>query len=337
MRKLASKLIDFVAYGLLRVVICIIQLISLERCERCCELLAVVLHRWVGLRSKLVRENLERVFPNWTPLQSHQTTHAMWKHLLLMVCEIAHAPRKIHRTNWYEHYQVVDRKRILEVIIAPQAKIVVTGHFGNFELAGYINGLFGISSTTLARPLDNVYIHRFITKFRSRGGQHFLSKDGSAHEIQRLLENGGLLALLADQDAGNRGCWVKFLGHPASCHKALALFTLSNQAPMLVCYNRRLKRPLQFEFVVTGVADPLVGGPHLENVQSLTQWYNDRLETAIRRYPEQYWWLHRRWRDPPPRLKRASERIRQAEREFASTPSLVENDPLRNEDQERAA
>jgi Kdo2-lipid IVA lauroyltransferase/acyltransferase len=337
MQKIASKLGDFVAYAALRVVICVIQFVSIERCERCCELLAIVFHRWIGLRSKLVQENLKRVFPEWTPDNAYQTTGAMWKHLLLMVCEIAHAPRKIHRTNWYEHYRVQERKRILKVIVDPRAKIVVTGHFGNFELAGYINGLFGISSTTLARPLDNVYIHRFITKFRSLGGQHFLSKDGSAHEIQRLLAKGELLGLLADQDAGNRGCWVNFLGHPASCHKALALFTLSNQAPMLVCYNRRLSRPLEFEFVVTGVADPLEAGPHLENVQSLTQWYNDCLEAAIRRYPQQYWWLHRRWRDPPPRLQRASKLVKEATRELESKPADGDNEISHVEDQERAA
>lgn len=315
MRRMVSKIGDFIAYLALRIVVCVIQLTSLERCERWSVILANILHRWIGLRSDLVRENLQRVFPDWTASQATQTTDAMWRHLLLLVCEIAHAPRKIHRTNWYDHYKIDDRKQILKVLFDSRAKIVVTGHFGNFELAGYVNGLFGLPSTTLARPLDNLYVHHFITQFRSLGGQHFLSKDGSAVEIQRLLEAGGTIGLLADQDAGNRGCWVNFLGHPASCHKALALFTLSNQAPMMVCYNRRLNRPLTFEVVITGVADPLEPGDHLASVQNLTQWYNNCLEAAIRAYPDQYWWLHRRWREPPPRLKRASERAKRVEPE----------------------
>ncbi len=336
-RSVASKFGDFVAYAALRVVVCTIQLTSLERCERWSELLATILHRWIGLRRTLVCENLQRVFPNWTAQQIFQTSGAMWKHLLLMVCEIAHAPRKIHRTNWYEHYRVTDRKKFLEVVIDARAHIMVTGHFGNFELAGFINGLFGIASTTLARPLDNRYVHDYITRFRSLGGQHFLSKDNSATEIQRLLAAGGILSLLADQDAGNRGCWVSFLGHPASCHKALALFTLSHQAPMLVCYNRRLKHPLQFELGLTGVADPMVPGSHLESVQSLTQWYNDCLEKVIRQYPEQYWWLHRRWRDPPSRLKRASEKTRPGNREIASATQTIDPTTQMTEGHESAA
>jgi len=337
MRKMVSNVGDYAAYAALRVIICIIQSTSLERCERWSVLLANLLHRWIGLRSALVRENLTRVFPDWTPQQTDRTTSAMWRHLLLLVCEIAHAPRKIHRTNWYEHYQIADRKKILQVLLRTRPKIVVTGHFGNFELAGYLNGLFGFPSTTLARPLDNTYVHEFITRFRSIGGQHFLAKDGSAQEIQRLLEAGGTLTLLADQDAGNRGCWVSFLGHPASCHKALALFTLSNQAPMIVGVNKRLNRPLHFELNVTGVADPMVPGKHLESVQSLTQWYNDCLEIAIKKNPEQYWWLHRRWRDPPPRLRRASERTKRKDRESQPAQGKYDENALTGEEQERAA
>lgn len=336
MRKMVSNAGDFLAYAALRVVICVIQSTSLERCERWSSLLANVLHRWVGLRRELVRENLMRVFPDWTSEQIVLTSGAMWRHLFLLVSEIAHAPRKIHRTNWYDHYKIADRQLILKVLLGDRPKIGVTGHFGNFELAGYINGLFGLPSTTIARPLDNVYVHNFITQFRSLGGQHFLSKDSSAQQIQRLLEAGGTISLLADQDAGNRGCWVDFLGHPASCHKALALFTLSNQAPMIVFYNRRLDRPLQFEIVIAGVADPAVPAAHLESVQSLTQWYNDCLEVCIKKYPEQYWWLHRRWREPPARLKRASERANRIGC-VSEVPSRKSDDNGTLTEEERAA
>ncbi len=241
----------------------------------------------------------------------------MWHHLFLMVCEIAHAPRKIHRTNWYDFYSIKDRQLILKVVLDSRPKIMVTGHFGNFELAGYVNGLFGLPSTTLARPLDNAFIHRYITDFRSMGGQHFLSKDHAANEIQKLLEAGGTLGLLADQDAGKRGCWAHFLGHPASCHKALALFTLVNRAPMMVLSSRRADRPMHFVIDVNGVTDPEIASPQLANVQTLTQWYNDCLEGPIRSFPEQYWWLHRRWREAPARLKKESTRMAESQSKMA--------------------
>jgi KDO2-lipid IV(A) lauroyltransferase len=300
------KLVDYVAYLAVRVCVCLVQASPIERCDRWSTLVGTFLHRWVGLRNGLVRENLERVFPQWDDRKIRETTHDMWRHLLLMFCEIAQAPRKIHRTNWYEYFTIGDRAVFLRVALDERPKIFVTGHFGNFELAGFINGLFGLPSTTLARTLDNRFIHDYLNNFRSRGGQHFLSKDHAANEVQKLLESGGTLGLLADQDAGVRGCWVRFLGHHASCHKALALFTLVNQAPMLVCYNRRLSRPLTFELGVCGLTDPAVPAEQLANVHALTQWYNDCLEQPIRKHPEQYWWLHRRWREPPARLRRES-------------------------------
>jgi KDO2-lipid IV(A) lauroyltransferase len=229
----------------------------------------------------------------------------MWRHLLLMVCEIAHAPRKIHRENWHEHFWIRDRQQMLRVILDPRPKVLVSGHFGNFEMAGFVTGLFGISTTSIARPLDNGFVHDFFTGFRSVGGQHFLPKSGSAMAIEQLLERGGALALLADQYGGPKGCWVDFLGHPASCHKALALFTLSSGAPMMVCSNTRRDSPLRFDLRVLGEADPALPSCP-ESVQSLTRWYNECLEGAIRDQPQQYWWIHRRWRGDPPKRKRAA-------------------------------
>ncbi len=93
-----------------------------------------------------------------------------------------------------------------------RAKIVVSGHFGNFELAGYLTGLFGLPSTTIAenprQPFRQRIHHQISLTWRST----LAVKGQIAHEIQRLLEARGTLGLLADQDAGTRGCWVDFPG-----------------------------------------------------------------------------------------------------------------------------
>jgi KDO2-lipid IV(A) lauroyltransferase len=291
-------LIDRIAYIALRGVLLAILALPIERCDRLCRLLAYVLTKWIKLRRGLVSDNLKLVFPQWTADQSMAVQREMWRHLLLMVCEIAHAPRKIHRENWYEHFHFDDRARMLRVILDVRPKVLVSGHFGNFELAGFITGLFGIHTTTIARPLDNGFLHDYLNQFRSLGGQHLLPKTGSALQIDALLGQGGALTLLADQYGGPKGCWVDFLGHPASCHKALALFTLTSGAPMMVCATTRTNTPLKFESTVLGIADPaLTDCPG--TVQTLTRWYNACLEDAIRRQPEQYWWVHRRWRGQP--------------------------------------
>lgn len=68
---------------------------------------------------------------------------------------------------------------------------------------------------------------------------------------------------------------------------------------MMVCSNVRRGRPLVFDLTLLGVADPQQDGEHLNGIPALTMWYNQRLEQAIRQDPEQYWWVHRRWRTPP--------------------------------------
>ncbi len=297
---------DWLVYVVFRTVVALLQAMPIRRCERYSELLANLFTYHVRIRRSLVDSNLKLVFPLWSPSKSQEVQLGMWRHLLLMVCEIAQAKRKIHRENWYHFFSIVEQRRMLQYAFDSRPIVMVSGHFGNFELAGYLTGLFGVTSTTIARPLDNGYVHNYVNAFRSISGQYFLPKTGSALAIQELLDRGGSLGLLADQYGGPKGCWVDFLGHPASCHKGLALFTLTSGAPMIVFSNLRLDAPLQFEMRVLGIADPNDKQNCPDSIQSLTRWYNEQLEQAIRATPDQYWWVHRRWRGEPPRRRMAS-------------------------------
>ncbi len=309
---------DYLAYVALRCVICVIQTASLETCDRWCKILSVVIADWTKLRRDPTDPNLELVYGPLGDEQKSLLRRKMWHHLLLMVCEIAHAPRKIHRTNWRDHFYLPHKNEMFKQMMAPNPTVLVTGHFGNFEVAGFFVGVIGTPTTTIARPLDNPYVNQYFTEFRSFGGHRILPKEGSSTQVQEVLKQGGTLTLLADQHAGAKGCWVDFFGHPTSCHKALALFVLTADAPMVVNYNRRLDRPLRFEMGMTGIADPAdlkadSVPEYLQSVTDLTSWYNARLEDAIRLAPEQYWWLHRRWRGiPPAQLKRLEARRRGA-------------------------
>ena len=182
--------------------------------------------------------------------------------------------------------------------------VAVTGHYGNFEVAGYVTGIFGMPSYTVARKLDNEFLDKFINDFRQLNGQFIFPKDGSAADVQRVLQGGAMLTILGDQHAGTKGCWIDFMGRPASCHKAVALFTLSSAAPMMVSYCRHTEKPLYFEIGCSGVADPMTMDDSLRDVKTLTQWYNDRMADAIYEDPNQFWWVHRRWKEKPVRKTR---------------------------------
>ena len=183
--------------------------------------------------------------------------------------------------------------------------VMVSGHFGNFELGGFVSGLLGIPTYTVARRLDNPFLHQFVNDFRQRSGQYILPKDGSSELVEVALAQGHTMTLLGDQYAGDKGCWVNFLGRQASCHKALALFTLTSGAPMMVVATRRASGPLHFEIDFGGLADPDCLEPEQQSVRGLTEWYNERMATEILKHPGQYWWVHRRWKPKQKRAKKS--------------------------------
>ena len=288
-------------YLILRIVISILQILSADACASFARWLAWFVNDVVKFRRRVIHENITGVYPDKTEAERTEMAREMWYHLIMMAIEIAQAPRKIHDTNWRKYVYIRDKVLMTRYLIDYRPLVAVSGHYGNFEIAGYTTGLLGMPSYTIARTLDNPYLDKFINSFRGMNGQFILPKDGSATMVQEVLESGGILTLLGDQHAGTKGCWVNFLGRPASCHKAVALFTLSGSAPMMVTYCRKTDKPLRFEIGCTGVADPLDMPPELKSVKALTQWYNDRLADAIQDDPNQFWWVHRRWKEKPVR------------------------------------
>lgn len=303
-KKLKKWLTDWLTYFALRVFLCVVQALPIETCGQLSSWLAWLACDVFRIRHAVTEENLRNVYPHWTDEHRHRVTWRMWEHLFLLVCEIAHVPRKIHETNWRRFVKLHRRRELVGYLLDPRPLVIVSGHFGNFELASYMSGMLGFPTYAVARPMDNPHLHRYIKRFRESKGQFVLPKDGSAEKIQHVLDSGGTLALLGDQDAGPKGCWVEFLGREASCHKALAVFTLSAGAPLVVSYAVRTTGPMQFELGLEGVVDPETMDDSLGGVKPLTQWYNLMLEQMIRRTPEQYWWVHRRWKPKPKRRKR---------------------------------
>ena len=293
-----KPLVDFSAYVVVRLFLCLIQALPLGVCKTIADQLGWVCWRVLRLRRKVIEENLRTAFPEASDEERSRTALAMWQHLFLMVVEIAHAPRKVHRTNWRQHSTSPQMKEVLGHLIDERPTIMICGHLGNFEMGGYLIALHGFPTHTVARPLDNPYLERFINEFRGKTGQFMLPKQGSSEQIERLLQQGGTLGLLGDQDAGRRGCWVDFFGKPASTHKAVALFTLGGQAPTAVCASIR-RAPMHFEMIVADVVDPRSEEFQYGSVPLLAGWYTNCLEELIRIAPEQYWWVHRRWKAKP--------------------------------------
>lgn len=297
MRRL-QPIVDYAAYVAVRVAVALIQATPLETCQAWARSAGWVLWHVVRLRRSVISANLLIAFPQSTPRQRQRIALGMWEHLLVMLAEIAHAPRKLHRTNWRRHSQIPEMAAMVRRLLGSRPVIMISGHLGNFEMGGYVLGLHGFPTHTIARRLDNPYLDRWINHFREATGQFILAKDGSSHDIERLLESGGTLALLGDQHAGKAGCWIDFFGKPASTHKSVALFTLASQAPTATVAMLRRGAPLHFEMRVADLIDPRSPEFNMRTIPEVAQWYTQRLEELIRAAPDQYWWLHQRWREP---------------------------------------
>lgn len=300
-----KRIVDFLVYSLVRVLICLVQALRMETGRMLGVLLARLFCDVLRIRAEVVDENLAHAFPALTRAHRKQLARRMWEHLFLLVLEVAHAPRKIHETNWRRYVTLRGEKRLVSLLLSDRPTLIVAAHFGNFEVAGFVLGILGFPTYTVARTLDNPYLDRFLNRFRAATGQHMIPKSGGYEQILEVLARGGTMTFLADQYAGPKGCWVEFFGRPASAHKAIALLALDNDAPLAVCSTRRLARPLHIELNTVGVADPRDSGDEVSSIGHLTQWYTRRLEEFIARTPEQYWWLHRRWKDTrAPRRRR---------------------------------
>ncbi len=299
-----QRLGQHVTYFAFRLAVCLVQSLSLDTCQAACRVLAYVLARVVKLRADVVEENLRLALPQLDAAARRRLAVQMWEHLLLLVVEVAHARRRINEGNWRRFVVVKGAAQPLRWLLSGRPLILVSAHYGNFELGGYVLGLLGVPTWSVARPLENPGIDAYVNRVRAATGQRLIPKKGGYDQIRAVLQGGGVMAFLADQYAGTKGCWVEFFGRPASAHKAIALLAMEHQAPVVVATARRTGRPLQYEFALEALSDPLQNGPEWQSVQALTQWYTSHLEQAIRRAPEQYWWLHRRWKDNRPLYRR---------------------------------
>jgi KDO2-lipid IV(A) lauroyltransferase len=308
-RRIRRRWLDYLAYAAVRLVVAFAQMLTVAQSYRVAHCLASLIyhvdkrHRQVGL------DNLRHAFGDrFTESERDQIVRAVYRHFCMMLMEILHTPRTLHLSNWREKVELVNYVPVMDQLISgDRPMIFLTGHYGNWELAGYIFGLFGFPTVSVARALDNPYLDRFLRSFRERTGQMLVPKSGGFDLMVEVLRSNRVLCFLADQDAGQRGLHVDFFGRPASTHKAIALLALEHQAPVVVGVARRVGPGFRYEIRCQDVIEPSELSGTAEDVLLLTQRFTAALEHLIRQDPTQYLWLHRRWKHPPKSTTRRTE------------------------------
>src|SRR5262249_15621381 len=132
-------------------------------------------------------DNLRHAFPDLPDAVLDRRVRAVYRHFCTVAVEMMLLPRKLHPHNWREHVELSDPGRLLSSLLSGRPLLIVTGHFGNWEMSGYVLGLIGFHTFAIARVLDNPHLERFVRKFRQRTGQHILSKKGDFDQIQGVL------------------------------------------------------------------------------------------------------------------------------------------------------
>jgi KDO2-lipid IV(A) lauroyltransferase len=299
MSQARSRWADYLVYVVIRAAVAVVQMLSLRAAYRLADVLAWLAYH-VDRRHRLVAdENLRCAFPHLDERRRDRLVRGVYRHFCRVLIEIVHLPRCLRMTNWKRLVELVNGAGIVDGLAGPRPLLLVTGHFGNWEMAGFVLGALSFRTYAIARVLDNPYLHSFLLRFRERTGQTILNKSGDFERIEEVLRGGGVLATLGDQDAGQRGQFVDFFGRPASTHKAIALLALEHDAPMAVVGVPRVGVPMRYQIVIEEVIDPRDYAGRPDAVRAITQRFTAALERLIRRRPEQYFWLHRRWKHQP--------------------------------------
>lgn len=187
--------------------------------------------------------------------------------------------------------------------------LVVTGHFGNWELSAASLAAAGVKIYGVFRPQRNVPLDRYLRRVRERLGIRLVTRAEVARSARAILGQGGVLGFVADQHAADRRVVVPFLGRPAFTHRGPAALALALRVPLFVGALRRVgpgRRYLcEIEEVSVPPASPATEASREpaardDAVRALTARWTAHFERFVRLSPEQYYWHHRRWKAAPP-------------------------------------
>ena len=252
--------------------------------------------------------------------QIKRTARRSMQQMAMMAMEFLFTPRRITEWSWPRHARLKDLGPALEVLVDHKGVIMLTAHFGNWELLGYILATLGFEIHAVMRPLDNPYINNYLEETRGKRGLMLLYKRGATAQADEILESGGALCFIADQDAGRKGIFVDFFGRPASTYKSIGLLAINHQVPVVVGYARRTSLDFEYEIGANRVIHPHEWQGRKDELRWLTEEFSKAMEDFVRLAPDQYLWVHRRWKSQPRPRKRPSTATSPAQTSGADAP-----------------
>jgi Kdo2-lipid IVA lauroyltransferase/acyltransferase len=263
---------------------------------------AAVANLLLALSPKLKKTadfNLRLAFPDWSDARRHRAISGMTRSLGRMAAEFARMP-KYSRENIEDVIVLDGHENFLDGQRRGKGVLFLTAHIGAWELSSYAHALYGYPLHYMARPLDNARLDALVNRYRGLSGNAPIFKNESARAMLKILKDAGTIGILADQNSmPQEGVFVDFFGTPACTTAGIARVALHTGAAVVPGYavwddslrKYRLRFEPPLEMIRTGDAERDI----LEN----TQRFAKVTEEIIRKYPEQWVWIHARWKTRP--------------------------------------
>jgi KDO2-lipid IV(A) lauroyltransferase len=300
MARPSNALIEWSQYAALRGVATLLHCFDVNANMRTAAMVGSLFYRLSGERRRRAEGNIAASFPDWPADRVRDLAERSMQHMFqLFMVDALVMPRLITPDSWPQCVRLGPLDSMVPGLLRHEPAIFITGHCGNWEVLGYALATIGFPMHALARPLDNRRINRWLLSVRQARGMRIITKWGATPVLQDVLERGGRLGFIADQNAGDQGLFVPFFGRLASSYKSIGLLAMRYRVPIAASMARRLHGRFEYEIEVFDVIRPDDWIDQPDPLFYITARYNRAMETMIRAAPEQYLWVHRRWKSRP--------------------------------------
>ncbi len=276
----------------------IVRLLPMRAVLAAGRLLGLTFHALDGQHRRQALRNLESAFPVRSAAERRTIAREMFAHfgrLLMALLKFS----TMTPAAMLRHVEFEGEERVIAAHAQQKGALLFTGHFGFWEINALVHGLKIHPMSVLARPLDNPLLHDLLESMRRSTGNSVIYRRGAIRRVLRALEANQAVAVLIDQHIQSADAvYVDFFNRPAATTSALAALALRTGAPVVPVFALPLPGG-RFRMVYEPPVEPPASDAP-DAIREFTQRCTDVLEMYVRRYPELWLWMHRRWRDLEP-------------------------------------
>ncbi|MEM6312463.1 MAG: lysophospholipid acyltransferase family protein [Planctomycetota bacterium] len=299
-RKPRNKVVDYLQYVALRSVVAAMQCWPVESNLAFAGWLGDAMYRFDKRHRDRALDNLRRSFPDMPEAQRAAMARRSMHMFFALFVEVLFTTRLTRLETVGQVVELSEVRQTIDLLLDEhRGVIMLTGHYGNWEILGYVLALLGFDTVSVARPLDNPYVNDWLLGVRERMGQKIVDKKGATTDVANALEHCGAVGFIADQNAGPKGMFVPFFGRLASTYKSIGLLAMRYRVPVVVGYARRATGKFKFTVGTSDVIYPEDWEQQDDPLRYITERYTRAIETFVEEDPGQYLWVHRRWKTRP--------------------------------------